>query len=767
MNYIKTYLFSLNIFLFCAITSAQNIVIDDTYFAQQLVENVLVNSPCATVSNFSVSGDSFSVGQNSYGFFSYSGTNFPFSNGIVLSTSRANRTAGPNDNLIDEGSIAWAGDADLEQALSISGTFNATALEFDFTPLTNQISFDYIFASEEYQGTAPCRYSDGFAFLLKVAGSTDNYQNLALIPNTSTPVKVTSVHPIISGNNGCDAQNEAYFGSYNQTNHPINFNGQTVVMTAKADVIPGTTYHIKLVIADEENIRYDSAIFLGGGSFDAGIDLGTDRLKATNNPICSGDNIVLNATQSGTNTYQWYKNGIAQTGETNPTYTVTSEGFYQVEVAINATTCIAKGKINIEYADLPTLINQTLIQCDDNTDGITYFNLTSLTTLITANNSQLSNVTFYESLSNAQSNSNPILNPSNYENLTVNQLLATAQNQFGCIGFGTVDLQIASNSLPTINPVFTCDTIGNQDGITTFDLNDLVGVSLSNSLPPGLTLSYYASENDAIANTNSLNVNFTNTNPNQQTIYVKILDGINCYGIIPVSLNVHTFNPSNFNDETFYICNGNTKTLSVTSGFSNYLWSNGATSNSITISSAGIYHVTVTYSNGCERTKRFEIFMSSSATITDVLVHDFSGNENSIEIKYSGISTYEFSIDGINYQESPVFSNLEPNEYTVYIKDTKGCPMVYQTIYVLDYPRFFTPNEDGINDFWRIKRIQFLNNATISIFDRFGKLIISFDENFVGWNGKLNGLELPSTDYWFVITLNNGRIIKGNFSLIR
>ena len=85
----------------------------------------------------------------------------------------------------------------------------------------------------------------------------------------------------------------------------------------------------------------------------------------------------------------------------------------------------------------------------------------------------------------------------------------------------------------------------------------------------------------------------------------------------------------------------------------------------------------------------------------------------------------------------------------------------------MDYPHFFTPNEDGINDIWRIKRIQFLENATISIFDRFGKLIISYSENYVGWNGKLNGFDLPSTDYWFVITLNNGRTIKGNFSLVR
>lgn len=767
MMSLKTFLFTILFFLFCAKTIAQNIVVDDTYTAQQLVENVLVNSPCATVSNFSVSGDTFSTGQNSYGYFDYSGTDFPFSNGIVLSTSRASRTAGPNNNLIDEGSPAWIGDSDLEQALSITGTVNATALEFDFTPLTSQISFDYIFASEEYQGTAPCRYSDGFAFLLKVAGSSDDYQNLALIPGTSTPVKVTSVHPDISGGSGCSAQNEEYFGSYNGTIHPINFNGQTVVMTAKANVIPGTTYHIKLVIADEENIRYDSAIFLGGGSFDVGTDLGEDRLEATNNPVCDGESIVLDATESGLNTYQWYKDGTSLPGETNPTYTVTSEGFYEVEVSINATTCVAKGEIFIEYVNLPTLNNQTLIQCDEDTDGITTYNLTSLNSLITGGDSQLTNVTFYESLANAQASTSPILNPTNYQNTSVNQLFATAQNQFGCIGFATIDLQIASNSLPTIPPIFTCDIIGNQDGITNFDLNSMVGTSLSSSLPSGLTLAYYVTENNAITSTNPLNSIFTNTIPNQQTIYIKILDGVNCYGILPIELNVNTFNPPNFNDETVYLCNGSSQTLSVASGFSSYNWSNGETDNSITVNTSGTYSVTVTDVNGCEKTKRFEIILSSSATITSVDVNDFSGNNNSIEIIVSGNGNYEYSIDGTNFQESPFFSNLEPNEYTVYINDINGCPQVSQSVYILDYPHFFTPNEDGINDIWRIKRIQFLENSTISIFDRFGKLITTYSENYVGWNGKLNGFDLPSTDYWFVITLNNGRTIKGNFSLVR
>ena len=222
---------------------AQNISVDDSYTAQQLVQNVLINSTCATVSAFSVDGGNFADGSNSYARFTNTNPSFPFTDGIVLATGRASSTEGPGGNLSDDGNgMSWGGDPDLDQALGVNNTLNRTILEFDFTPQTNEISFDYIFASEEYHGNAQCTYSDGFAFLLKKVSGTNPYQNLAIVPGTTVPVKVTSVHPDVPG--GCSAQNEAYFGSYNNFNYPTTFDGQTVVMTAKSDVEIGQLYHI-------------------------------------------------------------------------------------------------------------------------------------------------------------------------------------------------------------------------------------------------------------------------------------------------------------------------------------------------------------------------------------------------------------------------------------------------------------------------------------------------------------------------------------------
>jgi len=136
-------------FCFSWAINGQYIQVNDTYTAQQLVQNVLVgNSPCANVSNFTVNGDAFSGIQNSYGYFNAGTSNFPFSEGIVLSTGKATSAVGPNSSILSQGGTSWLGDSDLELALGVSNSINATSLEFDFITITNKISFDYIFSSE-------------------------------------------------------------------------------------------------------------------------------------------------------------------------------------------------------------------------------------------------------------------------------------------------------------------------------------------------------------------------------------------------------------------------------------------------------------------------------------------------------------------------------------------------------------------------------------------------------------------------------------------
>ncbi len=274
--------------LYTNFASSQTIEVQDNFTAQQLVEDVLINSPCANVSNFSVSGwDEFS----SYGYFSAGSSDFPFQEGVLLTTGKAISAVGPNNSLLSEGSTTWQGDIDLEQSIGESNTINATVLEFDFLPIANKIIFEYIFSSEQYfdyNNPNQCNFSDGFAFLLREANSQNQYQNLAVVPGTNIPVKVTTIR---GEGTICQPANPQFFDAYNGIEHPTNYSGQTNILRAEALVNPGTLYHIKLVIADQENPFYDSAIFLGGGSFAVENDLGPDRLFATGNALCFGENL--------------------------------------------------------------------------------------------------------------------------------------------------------------------------------------------------------------------------------------------------------------------------------------------------------------------------------------------------------------------------------------------------------------------------------------------------------------------------------------------
>jgi hypothetical protein len=174
---IKSLLFLLVVFCFFQKAKAQFIKVDDTFNTQHLVEKVLVNSSCAQVSDFSESGDTFTPSRKSLGFFDANGTSFPFKQGIFLSTSSSNNTPGPFINQRGGGSKNWGGDADLDAALGIS-SINASVIEFDFVPLTDYVSFNYLFASNEYQSYFPCDFSDGFAFLIKEKGSAAPYRNI-------------------------------------------------------------------------------------------------------------------------------------------------------------------------------------------------------------------------------------------------------------------------------------------------------------------------------------------------------------------------------------------------------------------------------------------------------------------------------------------------------------------------------------------------------------------------------------------------------------
>ena len=136
------------------------------------------------------------------------------------------------------------------------------------------------------------------------------------------------------------------------------------------------------------------------------------------------------------------------------------------------------------------------------------------------------------------------------------------------------------------------------------------------------------------------------------------------------------------------------------------------------------------------------------------------------------IYTLDLGLETEQVNTTGEFYNVTPGPHTITISDSnaRGCWSDELDVFVIDYPRFFSPNGDGANDTWMIYGIEGIPISQIYIFDRYGKLLKQLDPDGAGWNGTYNGAELPSTDYWFKIIYienNQQKEFRAHFSLKR
>src|SRR5690606_32811353 len=381
------------------------------------------------------------------------GSGFPFDYGVILSTGAALSVPGPNDSTLGDGNMTtWLGDTQLTNSMNaIIGTetyYNATKLEFDFVPLIDFMSFDFMFASEEY-GTFQCSYSDSFAFFLTNT-ETGVTTNLAVLPN-GAPISVVTIRDN-QYNTGCSSENVEYFGAFYPVSAtggaPIDFNGVTVPLVAEAVVIPGANYHIKLVIQDRNDSSFDSVVFLNGGSFNIGdIELGIDLTVDENTALCYGAEYLL---QSGLDPaeyeFVWYHNGEVVEGETGPDLTVSDPGEYMVEASYPDSVCTISDSVIIEFfppIDLELGEPDDLYICDDVATGI--FDLTQNTPVI-LDGLDITDyiVQFFETETDAEANINPITDPDAYEGYNGQTIyVLVSQISTGCTTVLEFDLIIS------------------------------------------------------------------------------------------------------------------------------------------------------------------------------------------------------------------------------------------------------------------------------------------------------------------------------------
>ena len=471
--------------------------------------------------------------------------------------------------------------------------------------------------------------------------------------------------------------------------------------------------------------------------------------------------------------------------ETNPITSITSysnsnsPNLQNIWIRVESQTnndCLGLGQyLKLVVDRIPAVQPQTLTQCDDNQDGSVGFDTSNLESSLLNGLTNVA-VSYADQNNNAVTMTNPFVTNSRVLNVKV-------KNTFGkqCEFNSTITFVVST--LPQIfalpaSLTTACDDEANpenQDGKVAFDTTAFLPTILGNQ--SNMIVKYFDQNNNPIQLTSPF---LSGT----QIINVEVVNSLNtaCKATGNINFVVHPVPQMTLSGNEL-VCSNNpnfTKVIdaalvdvSTINNFS-YEWSKNEviipnqSSYTLTVNAEGTYKVKVRNSVGCSRTRTIAVAASEIAKIDNIIVTDLT-DLNVVTIKAIGQGVYEYSLDDVFYQDSNIFQNIAPGIYTVFVRDKKECGTAKEEISVLGVPKFFTPNGDSFNDFWSIKGInqKFNGKSNVNIFDRFGKMIFQVNPLSQGWDGTFNGQPLPADDYWYVMSLQDGRTVKGHFSLKR
>jgi gliding motility-associated-like protein len=463
---------------------------------------------------------------------------------------------------------------------------------------------------------------------------------------------------------------------------------------------------------------------------------------------------------------------------TNLGYPNTQNIYVRVDSQIN-NECLGLGHhITLKVDRIPIVQPLTIRHCDDDQDGVFGFDTTNLETTVL---NGLTNVI----VTYSDSNGNPIV-LSNPFVITSQIINVKVKNNYGKQCEYNTTIQFIVDDLPEalalpITSTTHCDddetSPSLQNGQFAFNTSGFQAAILGSQT--GLIVNYYDQNNNPLPS--PLSNPFTTAN---QNVLVEVINPNNniCMATMTIPFIVNPIPDVHLYGNELVCSNNPTFTKVIDAGlvdnstinnftyswFLNNVLIAGANQYSLTVNTEGTYTVKVTNSLGCFTIRTITVTASDIAVINSIEVTDLV-DVNSITVFASGQGDYVYSIDSDNFQESNTFSNLLPGIYTVYVKDKNGCGIATDEVSVLGIPNYFTPNNDGFNDYWNIKGVSsnFYQNASIHIFDRFGKLLKQISPLSQGWDGKYNGQNVPSEDYWYVIKLQDDRILKGHLALKR
>ncbi|WP_350287244.1 T9SS type B sorting domain-containing protein [uncultured Croceitalea sp.] len=573
------------------------------------------------------------------------------------------------------------------------------------------------------------------------------------------------------------------------TQEPNNLNDEDYAhITAPGVGIPGSWNDLPIAGAASGDFQPKGYVVEYGGmpgdpvlNLSASTRLTIPKISETiSGEICGAGQVTLEA-KASMGEVVWFDTAVGETplftGDTFVTQPLVGDTTFYVVASENG--CLSGQRTPIEAIVKPKpSINDNLIisNCDEDglADGFTDFDLTSYLSLM---KSDFENHTFTFHLSevDAESNSN-VQNAASFNNSIADEVFFRVQRTGDdCYVVGRLLLDVSTTSFSD-NFVFelqTCDT-DEADGISIFDLEAAEQVMLSEfSDNQGLSVSFFRTNEEAILRRNEIQNRsaYENNNPISETLFVRVDDELSgtCFGIGEHLLLTVQPTPIFELLPTYSFCTGSSVTIAPLGAMEeyDYQWYKEGTlvdsSNRVIVSEVGNYNVIATTIDGCSsKAVAFKVEESGPPVFTSqLIVIDTNGDIATIAVSNEngelGLGRYEYALDSPfgPFQTNPIFENVPVGLHTIYALDLNGCGADEITFGVVGLPKFFTPNNDTINDEFSVFGLteNFYQQAMLFVYDRYGALIAQVDAMNSSWNGALAGMRMPPSDYWYVLEL--------------
>ena len=454
-------------------------------------------------------------------------------------------------------------------------------------------------------------------------------------------------------------------------------------------------------------------------------------------------------------------------------------------VELNTISCIGLKKVaNLHIERLPTAYAVAPFrECDDDDDEFYLFDTSRVYQELTQGQTNIG-VSYFDTDYNLLF-TGMLPNPYNSSNQTIIARVENnpSNNTPSC--YEETEIVFVVDDTPNFNPVSTLKLCDDSDGIiddnATFNTESVETAILDGQTD--ILLAYYDSNGNALPS--PLPPLFTTSST---SIRVELISTINNSCVSEGFIDFEVIeNPSFDLDQQDVLClNEGSVDIGIRNPGDDYsfTWEHVDEDNTVTVvgttpsinvSKGGKYTLTATGLGvlGCSTSKSIEIFTSELAKLNekDIVIGGFSSTENTVEILVDnlGVGDYEYAIDNSNFQDEPYFTQVRPGMRTISVRDKMGCGVSNLQVGVVGYYKYFSPNNDGINDTWQVLGLKttFNSLSNVYIYDRYGRFLAQISGPDEAWDGSYKGQPLPADDYWFRLELEDGRIYTGHFSLMR